>query len=182
MKRKNVVIGIIVAMILIAMAFALVSLFSGSVSVKALVLRTIELRNNFEDPVARAQAITDINAFVSELNDQGINEGWRSLAACIPEGCTDDDYMNFIMSAVSAQPKKFEHSMLIRNLIKVHRYWGDKTNVIIFSQALTDTNNMINELHFSTAANVWSDIVACNGECEDYDNRFFKMIKVIVEL
>ncbi|MBN1644995.1 hypothetical protein JW851_03080 [Candidatus Woesearchaeota archaeon] len=182
MKRKNVVIGVICAMILIAVIFALVSLFSGKYTAKPLILNTINLRANFDNPVARAEAITEINKIVADLNDAGINEGWRAMAACIPETCSDDEYMNFILSAVNNRPKDIEYSEIIKELVKVHRFWGDSTNVIVFSQSLTNTNNLVNELHFSTAVNAWNRIVECNGECEDYDNLFFDLIKIIVEL
>ncbi|MBD3361879.1 hypothetical protein GF358_03760 [Candidatus Woesearchaeota archaeon] len=182
MKRKNVVIGVIGAIILVAILFAMVSLMSSSASSKDLVLNVIKLRTNYDDPVLRAKAITDLNSIVEDIDSSVINEGWRGLAACIPEGCSDDDYMNFIMSAIVDQPNAIEHSDVLIEAIKVHRYWGSNTNVIEFSQALTNTNNLINELHFSTAVNVWNRIVECNGQCEEYDNLFFELIKVIAEL
>ena len=182
MKRKNVVIGVISAMILIAVIFAMVSLFSSKYTAKPLILNTINLRTNFDDPVARANAITNINTIVADMDDAGINEGWRAMAACIPETCSDDEYMNFILSAVNDRPKDIEYGNIIKELVKVHRFWGDSTNVITFSQSLTNTNNMINDLRFSTAVNAWNRIVDCNGECEDYDNLFFELIKTIVDL
>lgn len=182
MKRKNVVIGIICAMIIIAVIFALVSLFSSKFSIQPLLLNTVYLRANFDDPIARAKAITEINTIVADFDDSGINEGWRAIASCITEGCTDDDYMNFIMAAVNSRPGDIENAAVITELIKVHRFWGDTTNVIVFSQALTNTNNMVNDLHFSTAVNVWNRIIECNGLCEEYDNLFFELIKVVVEL
>lgn len=176
------VIGVISAMILIAIIFALVSMFSSKYSVQPLILNTIYLRNSFDDPVARAKAITEINTIVSDLDDSAINEGWRAVASCITEGCTDDDYMNFIMAAVTARPGDLETSDVIAELVKVHRFWGDTSNVIVFSESLTNTNNLVNGLHFSTAVNAWNKIVDCNGACEEYDNLFFELIKVIVEL
>ncbi len=182
MRRKNVVIGVIGAMILIAIIFALVSLMSGRSSVQPLIHSTIKLRANAEDPVLRAKAITDINSLVQDLDNSGVNEGWRAMAVCIPEGCSDDEYMNFIISAINEYPKDIEHNAAIKELIKVHRFWGDSTNVITFSQALTYSNNLINELHSSKAASIWNSIVDCNGVCEEYDNLFFELIGVVVEL
>ncbi|MBW2968974.1 hypothetical protein KY304_01635 [Candidatus Woesearchaeota archaeon] len=182
MKRKNLVIGVIGAMILIAMIFALVSLMSDRSSIQNLIHSTIKLRDNIEDPVVRAKAITDINSLVQELDNSGINEGWRAMAVCIPEGCSDDEYMNFIISAINEYPKDIEHGYIVKEIIKVHRFWGDSANVIEFSESLTESNKLITELHSSKAANLWNDIVSCNGECEEFDNLFFEMIGVIVEL
>lgn len=182
MKRKNVVIGVIGAIILIAIIFAMVGLMSSSASSKDLVLNVIKLRASNDNPVLRAKAITDLNTIVEDINSNVINDGWRGIAACIPEGCTDDDYMNFIMSAIVDKPNEIENSDVLIEAIKVHRYWGSSTNVIEFSQALTNTNTLINGLHFSTAVNVWNRIVECNGQCEEYDNLFFELIKVIAEL
>jgi hypothetical protein len=182
MKRKNVVIGVIGAMILLAVIIAFFSLFSSSATIQPLILNTITLRNHADDSIIRAEAITELNSLVDRLDSSGINEGWRAMASCIPQGCSDDDYMNFIAYGVNDHGNDLAHGEVIKELIKVHRFWGDETNVIVFSQSLTNTNNLVNSMHVSTALNLWNDLVVCNGECAEFDDLFFEIIEVIVQL
>jgi len=184
MKRKNVVIAVIGVMILFAAIFALVSVFSNNTTIQPLILDTIKLRSNFDNPVQRAKAITEINSIVEDLNSEGINDGWTVLASCMPtqEGCSDDDFMNFIISAVNARKKDLEYNGVIKDIIIVHRYWGDTENVIEFSQALTNANTAINGMHASSAVNAWNKIIECNGVCAEYDNLFFDLVEVVVDL
>ncbi len=184
MQRKNVVIAVISIMILFAVIFALVSVFSSDTTIQPLIQSTIKLRANLDDPVLRAKAITELNDQVKDLDSPGINDGWTVMASCIPtaEGCSDDDFMNFIISAVNDREKDLTYGAVLKDIIITHRYWGDTENVIQFSQALTNVNAAISEMHASTAMNIWNKIVECNGVCPEYDNLFFELIEVVAQL
>jgi hypothetical protein len=184
MQRKNVVIAVISIMILFAVIFALVSVFSSNATIQPLIQSTIKLRSNLDDPVLRAKAITELNDIVQELDSPGINEGWTVMASCVPtaEGCSDDDFMNFIISAVNDREKDLTYGAVVQDIIVVHRYWGDSENVIQFSQALTNVNTGISEMHASSAMNLWNKIIECNGVCPEYDNLFFELVEVISQL
>lgn len=178
------VIAVIGIMILFAVIFALVSVFSSDATIQPLIQSTIKLRANLDDPVLRAKAITELNDLVKDLDSPGINDGWTVLASCIPaaEGCSDDDFMNFIISAVNDREKDLTYGAVLKDIIITHRYWGDTENVIQFSQALTNVNMAISEMHASTAMNTWNKIVECNGVCPEYDNLFFELIEVVAQL
>lgn len=178
------VIAVISIMILFAVIFALVSVFSSDTTIQPLIQSAIKLRSNLDDPVLRAKAITELNDIVQELDSPGINDGWTVMASCIPsaERCSDDDFMNFIMSAVNDREKDLAYGAVIKEIIITHRYWGDTENVIQFSQALTNVNTGIGEMHASPAMNIWNKIVECNGVCPEYDNLFFELIEVVSQL
>lgn len=178
------VIAVIGVMILFAAIFALVSVLSSNVTIQPLIQSTIKLRSNVADPVLRAKAITELNDIVQELDSPGINDGWTVMASCVPsaEGCSDDDFMNFIISAVNDREKDLTYGAVLKDIIITHRYWGDTENVIEFSQALTNVNTAINGMHASSALNAWNKIVECNGVCPEYDNLFFELVEVVSQL
>ena len=174
-KSKNTLI--VIAVLLVVVVIAGVWSYLNSDDTQDVVLNIVSLRKGPPEIVKRAALITQTNLMVRKMGSRRIQNDWEGLSECMPKGCTDIDYYNFLVTVITQ--KKVKHSDLIYNLILTNKYWG--TNEIIdFSQALTKVNEEVEALGSREVSKNWSEIIQCDGKCPEKDDLFFQMIKLTV--
>jgi len=177
-KDKNkgntlIVVGVVLVLVTIV---AIIALWGGD-STDELMLNIVSLRKGPTEVVKRSALITRTNEIIDDIGNKRIKSEWDGLADCMTKGCTDIDYYNFLVTVITQ--KNVKHGDLLYNLILVNKYWGT-AEIIDFSQATTNVENEVKNLGSREVSKKWSEIIQCDGKCDDKDDLFFQMIKLVV--
>jgi hypothetical protein len=181
MSLKTIIIGALGAGIIITALAVLLGLMTGGASASDLILKTVNLRENIDDSVARAKDISMIDDMVNSIGNEAIAEGWQSMLGCLQTRCVADDYFNFILLVIQEEGDEACHSDLLTNVIVTHRYWGTNESIVEFSKALTFTNDAVESLGVRDVSKQWEEIVKCNGVCAQKDALFFNIVTLILQ-
>ncbi len=169
-------LGIIVFLSAVVLGF---KILGSNAPINPIISDTIDLRNA-EDPVRKAQLITELDDLVQQAENEDVSEQWSRMTSCLATSCPDEAYFDMILVTVAVYENKIPQSALLINLIATNKYWGDPEQVIEFSKAMSTADEQVNELDSRNAAKIWSEIVACNAVCPERNDLFFDLINVIV--
>ena len=176
-EKKNqtplIIVGILIVLVTIV---TIISLRRGD-GTNELILNIIGLRKAPTDVVKKSVLITQTNEMVKRFGNSRIKNEWEGLADCMKKGCTDVDYYNFLITVITQ--KKVAHGELLYNLILVNKYWGT-SEIIDFSQSTTVVNKEVENLGSREVSKKWIEIIQCDGKCQEKDDLFFQMIKMVV--
>lgn len=176
-SRKSQNLYAAIGVVLVIVVLVAVWLYLKTDDTQELILNVVSLRKGPAEVVKKSALITKTNAIVRQIGNKRIQNDWDGLTECMPKGCTDVDYYNFIVTVITQ--KKVKHTDLIYNLILTNKYWG--TNEIVdFSQSLTKVNEDVERLGSREVSKKWNEIIECDGKCQDKDDLFFLMIKTVV--
>lgn len=179
---KRLLTWIIGLLVIVALVFFVKQVFFSSPSATELMLNTIALRST-NDTVQRANLISDMDDMVRGLENDGITAQWGTLSNCIAtNGCTQDDYFDFLMIVAIERQDDVPNAALIANVIMMNRYWGNAEKIIEFSKALSEANDQVEALQLKSVKNKWQEAVYCDGKCPTYHALFFDFIKLLLSV
>jgi len=178
----------IIASIAVGLVLVLAALFTGVAvisngnSITGLLASTLELREKQDEQLQKAKLVSDIDELVADLDDADITAQWSTFTECIAvKQCADDDFLDFLITIISAKESKIANAGLIIDVIKTHRYWGNQDYLIEFSKALTSADNGIEAMQAKHITAAWKNIVVCDGSCPEYNDLFFGIIRQLLD-
>lgn len=179
---KRLLTWIIGLLVIFAIIFSLVGVFTPGPSPADLMQDTMTLRTT-NNTVQRSELITQMDRTVQALESQAINAQWVSLSSCIASNaCTQDDYFDFLLMVAVERKDEVPNAGLIINAITVNRYWGSPEKIIEFSKAVSEANDQVERLGLQTVENKWREIVQCDGKCPEYHELFFEFIRLLLSV
>jgi len=145
---------------------------------KELITKIIELRENSEadKTIGIANSVTEINNVLEDLKKSTINTAWQALVGCVFEDCKDDEYINMI-NAVAINDLN-ERNEVIYSVIETYNFWNGK-NIIYFSESLSKTDSLIQQLRDEELAQKWKEVIDCDGKCESFTHKTVELIYLI---
>ena len=150
----------------------------GTVNTKQLIQKIIDLRKLSKENnlVEIANKVTDINKEIESIKNPSINTNWQVIVGCVYETCSDAKFLALI-DAASINDLKGTNEV-IHSIVETYNFW-DGRNIIYFSQSLSNTNNLIEELNDKKISNSWDEVVKCNSKCDDFTDKIFNLIELI---
>ncbi len=143
-----------------------------------IVMNVINLRSE-SDTLLRSELVTQTDDMVRGTDDRALIGQWTVLTQCMPTGCDDSEFFNFI--ALVCQQQDVPNSDLIQNMIATYKYWGTE-EIVRFSKAMTTVTRSIEDTYSRSLEEKWKTIVSCDGTCPEENDLFFQAIEIAVEL
>jgi len=163
--------------LIVALGYLFYPMFSANHG-PTIILNTIELRLE-QDTLTRSTLVTQTDQLVRRTNDRQLQGEWSLITECLPQGCDDAQFLNFI--ALTASHLDIKHNELLQNLIGSYKYWNSE-DILTFSKAMTNVNLGVDELYSRSLEEKWNQIVECDGQCENENDLYFEIIEIVVTL
>ena len=173
----RVILPILFIILLITGIYAIYPLLSTNDGPQ-IILNTINLRVE-QDTLAQSRLVTQTDEMVRATGVRPLLAEWNLLTECMPEGCDDATYFNFI--TLVTQHQEIPNQDLIQNLIATYKYW-DSEEIVRFSKAMTAVELSVDEAFSRSLEEKWKEIVACDGSCGEENDLYFQAIEIAVEL
>lgn len=138
----------------------------------------IQLReySKSKDKLSIAIHINDLNNVITDYNDLITQESWKVILECVYTYCKDENYFNLIDSIVIKDDRK--ESELIHLIIQLSTLWNTQ-NTLLFSQVITNANNLIKELNDDKISDQWNSLIECDGNCNNFNDKLLSIINSI---
>ena len=120
MSALRLILPILFIVLIVTVAYLLYPMFAKNDGPQ-IILNIIKLRTESQT-LSRSQLITETDDMVKSTKDRSLMGEWSTLTQCLPQGCPDDDYLNFI--GLVTQQMDIPNRDLIQNIIITYRYWG----------------------------------------------------------
>ena len=178
MKLRRLVAFAFLAGIFVSVVVLLFSAFSSEPPYKKIILDAIELRNAGNNSVARARLVAELDVLVQNTKRTEIKTHWQRVTECLPE-CEDDTFFDLIVASAIEGNKKVPQAKLVGDLVVANRFWG-ANDVVEFSRALSAADESISLMRSKLLDRQWQAIISCDGKCDEKNNLFFDLIRVVV--
>ena len=173
----RLILPILFIVLIVTVAYLLYPMFAKNVGPQ-IILNIIKLRTESQT-LSRSQLITETDDMVKSTKDRSLMGEWSTLTQCLPQGCPDDDYLNFI--GLVTQQMDIPNRDLIQNIIITYRYWGTD-EIVRFSKAMTAVTRSIEDTYSRSLEEKWKGIIECDGKCAEKNDLYFQAIEIAVEL
>lgn len=173
----RILLPLLFLVLLLTGIYALYPLFAPN-NGPEIVMNAINLRGE-ADTMMRSRMITDTDDMVRDLGIRQVQGEWELLTQCMPQGCEDSQYFNFI--TVVTQNVDIPNKDLIQNLVVTYKYW-DSEELVRFSKAMTLVERLVEEAYSRSLDEKWQQIVACDGKCAEENDLYFEIIEIAVTL
>ncbi|MBS3137258.1 hypothetical protein J4232_02385 [Candidatus Woesearchaeota archaeon] len=154
---------------------------TATVSNKDTINNLIELKSvsKNKDTVRIAELVTLVNRYIDENNDNNLLESWqRNVVGCVyKSSCSDTAYLQ-VIDAVASSNLDEKNNILMHGVVETANLWNNP-NLVIFSDSLASTNRLVKEYGNANIKDQWNTLVACNGQCTDYMDKVFGLVKTI---
>ncbi|MFH1828177.1 MAG: hypothetical protein ABH824_02840 [Nanoarchaeota archaeon] len=141
----------------------------------------IDLNDDMDNPVAKAQKITEINSLVQKIDNFAVANAWESFGMKLNGKSTVDDFFEFItIIAQEGQKDDLVYSNFIINFLIIDKYWNTDY-VVEFSEALTMVNHEVENFNKVAISSKWEEILKCDGKCNEKNRLLFEIIGLVVK-
>lgn len=178
MKLRRLLALAFVLGLFVSLVILLFSFFSSEPPYKRIILDAIELRNVGNNSVAKARLVSGLDTLVQQAKHTEVKTHWQRVTECLAE-CSDDTYFDLIVASAIEGQETVPNAKLIGDLVVTNRFWG-ANDVVEFSKALAAADEAINKMRSKLFDRQWEAIIACDGKCEEKNNLFFDLIRVVV--
>jgi len=152
-----------------------------TVSSKNTINHLLELKtvSKNKQTVRIAELVTLINRYIDENADNNLLSSWqKNIVGCVYAGnCPDNAYLQVIDDVVASDLSQ-KSNMLTHSIIETANLWNSQ-NLVIFSDSLAKTNKMVKEYGTDKVKEQWDGLVACNGQCADFQDKVFAAVSTI---
>lgn len=176
----TVIFSIIGIVIVVLAVFVILKVVRSEPPVVPLIYKSIDLRHA-ENPVDRANLITNIDDLVVDLNSKEVKDQWDRMMQCLSTSCPDEAYLDMVLVIVANFEADIPKSDVLINVIATNKYWGNNEHLLEFSKALSMANEQVQLLDDRKAEKLWEQIVECNNSCAEKNNLYFDLIRTIVQ-
>lgn len=143
------------------------------------LLKIFEIKKASENEklIEIADLFTNINNKVEKISNSAISSSWLKITNCVYDSnCNDEHYFDLI-DTVSIY---YEDNNIIHKIIETSKLWNGK-HTSIFSNKLSELNKMMNLYEDENIKQSWEELVQCNGKCNDFNEKVFNLIYLIIK-
>ncbi|GEM_PF-2015497 len=176
----TIIFSIIGIVIVVLAVFVILKIVRSEPPVVPLIYKSIDLRQA-ENPVDRADLITNIDDLVVDLDNKEVKDQWDRMMQCLSTSCPDEAYLDMVLVAVANFEGDVPHSDVLINVIATNKYWGNDEHLLEFSKALSMANEQVLLLDNRKAEKLWEQIVECNDACSEKNGLYFDFIRAVVQ-
>ncbi|MBI4017026.1 MAG: hypothetical protein HY363_05030 [Candidatus Aenigmarchaeota archaeon] len=162
----------------ISLVILLSSFFSREPPYRRIILNAIELRNVGNNSVAKARLVSELDSLVQQTKHTEVKTHWQRLTECMAE-CSDDTYFDLVVASAIEGQETVPNAKLVGDLVVTNRFWG-ANDVVEFSRALASADEAIGQMRSKMFDRQWGAVIACDGKCEEKNDLFFDLIRVVV--